>query len=84
MRTLLAIAALMAASPALAQSNLPYPVAIPAECLDLARREGVPIILRNDSQTKKARATLARLDESNPAVRICRQAVGRVMARFGQ
>jgi hypothetical protein len=70
--------------PALAQSSLPYPVAIPTECLAVAQREGVPTILRNDAQTKHARMRLARLNDSDPSVRECRQAVRRAMARYGQ
>ena len=66
MRVLLAVSAVtvsatLLGAPAHAQSSLPYPVAIPSECIELAQREGVPIVLRNDSQTKRARAKLAQL-----------------------
>lgn len=83
MRVFLAISAVLLGVPAHAQSSLPYPVAIPSECTELAQREGVPIVLRSDSQTRRARAKLAQLNASDPQVRDCRRAVGRVMARFG-
>ena len=89
MRVLLTISAVflsatLLGATAYAQSSLPYPVTIPSECIELAQREGVPTVLRNDGQTKRARAKLAQLNDSDPQVRYCRGAVGRVMARFGQ
>jgi hypothetical protein len=84
MQLLLIFAAIFSAVPAIAQSSLPYPVAIPSECLAVAQREGVPTVLRNDGQTRHARAKLARLDDGDPSVRECRQAVRRALARYGQ
>lgn len=78
------LAASLFVSAAMAQSSLPYPVAIPMECLAVAQREGVPTVLRNDTQTRHARMRLAQLNDMDPSVRECRQAVRRAMARYSQ
>ncbi len=61
-----------------------YPVSIPQECVQLARREGVPVILKNERQANHAREKLAELNDREPSVRECRQAVRRAMAQYGQ
>ena len=84
MRSLLALTAMFVSSAAIAQESFVYPVSIPQECVQLARREGVAVILKNERQAKHARAKLAQLDDSDPSVRECRQAVRRAMAQYGQ
>jgi hypothetical protein len=81
MRILIAITSVVLCVPAVAQQSLQYPVSIPQECFSLAKREGVPFVIRNERQATRARAILADLDASDPSVRECRQAVRRAMAR---
>jgi hypothetical protein len=73
-RTLI-LASLFVSSPALAKVT--YPVAVPQECVELARREGVPLMIENRYQAVKARYKLARLNGHDPLVRLCREAVAR-------
>lgn len=61
-----------------------YPVSIPQECVSLAKREGVPTVIRSEQQANAARAKLATLDSSDASVRQCRQAVREAMARMRQ
>jgi hypothetical protein len=84
MRLLLALTVIFVSSAAIAEDLLVYPVSIPQECVQLAQREGVPVILKNERQARHARAKLAQLDDGDPSVRECRQAVRRAMAQYGQ
>ena len=78
MRLLMAATVMLVSTSVMAQDSLAYPVSIPQECGQLAQREGVPVVLRNERQAKSARAKLARLNDSDPWVRECRQAVQRM------
>jgi hypothetical protein len=62
-------------SPALAKVT--YPVPVPQECVELAQREGVPLMIETRYQAIKARYKLARLSGRDPLVRQCREAVAR-------
>lgn len=77
-RTLIATIAVMGTAPAMARIN--YPVTIPAECFELAQREGVPTVITGTYQATKARLKLARLRDSAPMVHECREAVARARA----
>jgi hypothetical protein len=57
---------------------LAFPIYIPQECVALAQREGVPMLIENKYQAAKARYKLYRLTTSDPLVRECRAAVDRV------
>ena len=48
-----------ASAPAAAAATISYPVSIPAECVELAQREGVPVVIANKYQAAKARVKLA-------------------------
>jgi hypothetical protein len=63
------------AAPAMAEVAVTFPVSIPQECVELAQREGVPLIIENKYQAAKAKVKLARLNYRDPLVRQCRQAV---------
>ena len=54
-----------------------FPIYVPQECIVLAQREGVPIIIENSVQAAKAKFKLYRLKGSDPLVRECRDAVRR-------
>jgi hypothetical protein len=57
-----------------------YPVAIPAGCVALAEREGYPTMISSRWEGIKARAKLARMRNSDPLVRQCKDAVAQVVA----
>ena len=57
-----------------------FPVSIPQECVELAQREGVPVVMENRYQATKAKLKLARLSGRDPLVRECRSAVQRQQA----
>jgi hypothetical protein len=63
--------------PAMASSTVIFPVSVPAECFELAQREGVPTVINNRYEAAKARIKLARLSGRDPLVQQCRQAVER-------
>lgn len=84
MRSLLALTVGFVSSAALAQESFVYPVSIPQECVQLAQREGVPVIIKNERQAKHARTKLSQLNDNDPSVRECRQAVRKAMAEYGQ
>ena len=77
MRQLLTALAILISSPAfaLAEVAVTFPVSIPLECVELARREGVPIVIENKYQATRAKIKLARLSGRDPLVRECRAAV---------
>ena len=80
MRQLLTALAVFISSPVLAGVSVTFPVSIPLECVSLAQREGVPIVIENKYQATKARIKLARLSGRDPLVRECRAAVERQRA----
>ena len=57
-----------------------FPVSIPQECVELANREGVPVVIENRYQAAKAKVKLYRLSNRDPLVRECKQAVERQKA----
>lgn len=48
---------------------------VPAECVELARREGFPTDTMTRTQAARAGLRLARLSDRDPLVRACRAAV---------
>ena len=69
------------ATPDCAAEAIKYPVPIPQECFELARREGVPTMIESKYQAVKARLKLARLSGKDPLVVECRAAVERAKAQ---
>jgi len=63
------IALLLAASPALAQYQ------VPGECIELAAREGFPTDALTRIQAMRASVRLARLSGRDPLVQQCRSAI---------
>ena len=53
-------------------------VFVPAECVQLAIREGFPSHTMTNAQAAKARAKLARLSNSDPLVSQCKEAINRM------
>jgi hypothetical protein len=82
MRIITAVAiALSVTMPAHAEVTVAFPVSIPQECVTLAQREGVPIVIENKYQAAKAKLKLARLSGKDPLVVECRAAVERAKAQ---
>jgi hypothetical protein len=84
MRSLIVAAAVFVSAPAMAEVVVVYPVSIPQECFELARREGVPTVIANKFEAMHARNKLNRLKSSDPLVRECRDAVQRAKAAAEQ
>ena len=78
----LTAALVLFATPAAAAEPIKYPVQVPQECFELARREGVPTMIESKFQAVKARIKLARLSDKDPMVRDCRAAVNRAKAAY--
>jgi hypothetical protein len=78
----LTAALVLFATPAAAAETIKYPVSIPQECFELARREGVPTMIESRFQAVKARIKLARLSGKDPMVRDCRAAVARARQAY--
>jgi hypothetical protein len=57
-----------------------YPVAIPDGCFALAEREGYSTMIASRWEGLKARAKLARMKNSDPLVRQCKDAVAQAVA----
>ena len=57
-----------------------YPLAIPDNCIALAQREGYPTMISSRWEGIKARAKLARMRNSDPLVRQCKDAVAQAVA----
>lgn len=74
---LLAVALSLGAGPLLAQQ---FPIPVPQECVLLAQREHVPIVIKNKYQAALARVKLGRLSDSQPMVSECKEAVVRLKA----
>ena len=84
MRFLIVMLPVIINVPAMAEVTLTFPVSIPQECLELAQREHVPILITNRYQATKAKIKLYRLSDSAPMVLECKQAVGRLKAAMHQ
>jgi hypothetical protein len=78
MRLMTAALTFVLSTPAMAESV--FPVSIPQECVELANREGVPVVIENKYQATKAKLKLYRLSNRDPLVRDCKQAVERQKA----
>jgi hypothetical protein len=78
----LTAALVLFATPAAAAEAIKYPVPVPQECFELARREGVPTMIESRYQAVKARIKLARLSDKDPMVRDCRAAVNRARQAY--
>ena len=83
MRLTTAALLLVAVTPVMAEETT-FPVSIPQECVELAQREGVPVVIENRYQATKAKLKLARLSGRDPLVRQCRAAVERQKAAMHQ
>ena len=79
MRLMTAALLLVAVTPATALETT-FPVSIPQECVELAQREGVPVVMENRYQATKAKLKLARMSNRDPLVRECRAGVERQKA----
>jgi hypothetical protein len=75
---------LVASAPAMADAAVMFPISIPQECVELAQREGVPIVIENRYQATKAKIKLARMSGRDPLVRECRAAVKRAQQATAQ
>src|SRR5450830_1754554 len=75
MRFLVVALALIISAPAMAEVTLTFPVSIPQECVELAQREHVPILITDRYEATKAKIKLYRLSNSDPMVLGCKQAV---------
>jgi hypothetical protein len=84
MRLIAAVLTLVASAPAMADLAVMFPVSIPQECVELAQREGVPIVIQNKYQAAKAKVKLARMSNRDPLVRECRAAVKRAQQAAAQ
>ena len=62
----------------MAAKTITYPVIIPQECAQLAKREHVPVVIDNRYQALKAQSKLARLSKADPMVAQCKEAVERL------
>jgi hypothetical protein len=67
--------ATMAGAPAMAKVT--FPVTVPQECVELAQREGVSVVINSKYEATKAKFKLARLRDRDPMVHECRAAVER-------
>ena len=74
-RALLVATACTVAAPAMAEVT--FPVTVPQECVELAQREGVSVVINSKYEATKAKLKLARLRDSDPMVHECRAAVER-------
>ena len=83
MRLMAAALAFAVTTPATAEVAT-FPVSIPQECVELAQREGVPVVMQNRYEATKAKLKLARLSGRDPLVRECRSAVQRQQAAMRQ
>ena len=60
MRPLLVAVALSIGAPCHAEPAITFPIWVFQECVELAQREGVPVVIENRYQATKARLKLAR------------------------
>jgi hypothetical protein len=67
--------AIMNSAPAMAKVT--FPVTVPQECVELAQREGVSVVINSKYEATKAKFKLARLRDRDPMVHECRAAVER-------
>ena len=80
MRFLVVALAVIISTSAMAEVTLTFPVSIPQECVELAQREHVPILITNRYEATKAKIKLYRLSNSDSMVLGCKRAVGRLKA----
>jgi hypothetical protein len=58
-------------------AKVTFPVTVPQECVELAQREGVSVVINSKYEATKAKLKLARLRDRDPMVHECRAAVER-------
>jgi hypothetical protein len=75
MRTTIIAITLLLASPVAAKVT--FPVSVPFECVELAQREHVPLIINSRYEALKAKYKLYRLSRNDPLVQQCKEAVER-------
>ena len=81
MKLLVLTLALATATPAFAGGLFSiFPASIPTECVTVAQRERVPIVMKSKDEAIQAAMKLERLDARDPAVAQCRQTVSRLKA----
>jgi hypothetical protein len=80
MRILIAAFVLSLSQPLAAEPAIVYPVSIPQECVQLAEREHVSVLIANRYQALKAEYKLSRLSRADPMVAQCKDAVVRLKA----
>lgn len=80
MRILIAAFMLSLSQPLAAEPAIVYPVSIPQECVQLAEREHVSVLIANRYQALKAEYKLSRLSRADPMVAQCKDAVERLKA----
>jgi hypothetical protein len=78
MRLFATVVGVFVSTSAMAEATITYPISIPQECVELAQREGVPVVITSRYQGAKARVKLARLSDKDPLVRECRAAIDRM------
>ncbi len=66
---LISVVVLFAFSSLVRAAEIQYPVAIPNECVELAQREGYPLVIENKMQSIRSRLKLASLSRRDPLVR---------------
>jgi hypothetical protein len=80
MRSLIAAFIVSLSQPLAAEPALVYPVSVPQECIQLAEREHVSVVIANRYQALKAEYKLGRLNRTDPIVAQCKDAVERLKA----
>lgn len=78
MRLLAVVIGFLLTAPAAAEQGISYPVSVPPECVQLARREHVPLSIKNRYQAVQAHYKLASLNGAEPLVAQCWNAVERL------
>lgn len=58
-------------------------VPVPHDCVQLALREGFPTDTLTKSQVARARYRMARMNNNDPLVRLCREAIAALKAQQG-
>lgn len=84
MATFIVLASIFATTKPALSADIQYPVSVPAECVELAQRERMSLIIESRTQGLRAKAKLYRLSGNDPLVKLCRDAVKRIEAEVKQ
>jgi hypothetical protein len=82
MRLIILAATMLVSGTALAEATVSYPVRVPQECVELAQRESVPVVIRNEVEGMRAMVRLTNMRNSDHLVRECRAAIARAQQAF--